>query len=125
MPIAVKWSRNGRIIAERAPHPYGKLARSRGRITGQKMPTYRSPARRPASRLAQGAGGNSVGDRAARLWELAPRVAGPAAEPAVELADVEAALGQPLLQLVALVPRQHALVARPGLHQRPTAAQTI
>ena len=47
------------------------------------------------------------------------------AEPAGRLAAVEALLQQQLLQLAALIAREHRLVARPGLHDRLAAAQPV
>src|SRR5262245_3538303 len=56
---------------------------------------------------------------------MAQRAAGFAAEAAVGLAHVVAAGGQALLQLVTFLPRQHAFVSRPRLHERLPAAQPV
>src|SRR5712692_6237279 len=70
-------------------------------------------------------GSKPVGHLADGRLELAQRVAGLAAEPAVRFAHIEAALGEMLLQLVALRAREHALVPRPGLRERLPAAQPV
>src|SRR6266536_6208005 len=69
--------------------------------------------------------GEAVRDQAGAPLELADRGAGLGSEPPVLLAHVEAVQRQPLLQLVALREAEHALVARPWLHQRPLAAQAV
>jgi hypothetical protein len=53
--------------------------------------------------------GKPVGHLYDRGLELAQRIAGPAAEPAIGLAHVVAALRQQLLQLVAFSAREHTL----------------
>src|SRR5262249_30231384 len=67
----------------------------------------------------------TVRDEAGAQLKLPDRRAGLGPQPAVRLADVEAVEREALLQLVALAEIEHALVARPGLRQRPLAAQAI
>src|SRR5262245_10552419 len=69
--------------------------------------------------------GEAVGYRPDRSLECAQSGAALGAQAAVRLADVIAAPRQELLQLVALVAREHALMARPRLHDRPAAAQPV
>src|SRR5579862_6994455 len=87
-------------------------------------------ARIPAwLRLAQAVehagGGKTVRNEADRGLKIADGDAGARAEEAVGGADIETVAGELLLQLVALVEREHALVARPILHERRAAAQPV
>ena len=70
-----------------------------------------------------GARGKAVGNFADRSLEIADREPGSRAEQAVGLAGVEAAPRQQLLHFIALIERENALIARPGLHERPAAAR--
>src|ERR1700683_4349009 len=80
-----------------------------------------APSPTAALRLPQAvehhAGGKAVGDLAGGGLEVADGDAGARAEETVRLADVEAAPHQTLLQFVTLGDGEHALVARPGLHE--------
>src|SRR3954453_22150242 len=80
------------------------------------------PAAQPRQRRL---GGEPVGHLADARLELAQRVAGLAPEPAVGLAHVEAALGEQLLQLVALRAGEDAFVPGAGLPERPPAAEAV
>src|SRR5215475_9124741 len=75
--------------------------------------------------LEHGPRGEAVGYRADRRLELPQGIAGPAAEPPIGLADVEAPLRQELLQFVALCAGEHAFVPRPRLHNWLAAAQPV
>src|ERR1700730_5341972 len=90
---------------------------SRPGSTGSSLP--------PAELLQHRPGGEPIRHLADRRLELAQRIAGLAAEPAVRLAHVEAALGEMLLQLVALRAGEHPLLAGPGLRERLASAQTV
>ena len=66
-----------------------------------------------------------VRNLADRRLEIANGKPGQRPDQAVGLADSKAAARQKLLHLVALVEREHALVARPGLHERRAAAHAV
>src|ERR1700686_5184286 len=70
-------------------------------------------------------GGKTVRNEANRGLKIADGDAGARAEEPVGGADIETVAGELLLQLIALVERQHALVARPILHERRAAAQSV
>src|SRR5262245_36090467 len=69
--------------------------------------------------------GDTIRDQPAARLEVPHRKAGLVAEPAARLADIEAEARELLLQLQALVAGEHALLARPGLHDRTAAAQPV
>src|SRR5580693_1202006 len=70
-------------------------------------------------------GGKTVRNKPDRGLKIAQRDAGARAEEAIGGADIKAVAGELLLQLIALVEREHALVARPILHERRAAAQPV
>src|SRR4029077_16905111 len=69
--------------------------------------------------------GKAVRDLAVGGLEIADGDTRARTEKPVRLADVVAAARQQLLHLEALAHRPRALVARPGLHERPAAAQPV
>src|SRR5689334_1592253 len=75
--------------------------------------------------VEQAARRKAVGELAGGGLEIADGDAGARAEQPIGLADVVAAARQQLLHLESLAHRQRALVARPGLHERPAAAQPV
>src|SRR5271169_3338416 len=80
-------------------------------------------------RLAQpvehAGGGKTVRNQADRGLKIADGDAGARAKEPVGGADIKAVAGELLLQLIALVKGEHALVARPSLHERRAAAQPV
>src|SRR5579862_7054742 len=80
-------------------------------------------------RLAQpvehAGGGKTVRNEADRGLKIADSDAGARAKQPIGGADIKAVAGELLLQLIALVERQHALVARPILYERRATAQPV
>src|ERR1700731_4253563 len=70
-------------------------------------------------------GGKTVRNKADRGLKIADGDASARAEQPVRGADIKTAAGELLLQLNTLVHRQHALVARPILHERRAAAPPV
>src|SRR6476619_7539626 len=69
--------------------------------------------------------GEAIRHKAAARLEIAHRRAGLLPEPPARLAHVESIAREMLLQLEPLGAGEHALLARPGLHDRPAAAQPV
>src|SRR5580704_18227986 len=70
-------------------------------------------------------GGKTVRNKADRGLKVADGDAGARAKQSVGGADIKTVAGELLLQLIALVQRQHPLVARPVLYERRAAAQPV
>src|SRR5580693_5053389 len=70
-------------------------------------------------------GGKTVRNKADRGLKIADGDAGARAKQPVGGADIKTVAGELLLQLNTLVHREHALVARPILHERRAAAQPV